>query len=90
MHCVMENLPRPERCVALVKIAYDLRKYSVHSATLSSDGLKGSNILKMEDDETSAQAMQIISLREVAKQLQEELANKDEVRFLPIFALGCV
>lgn len=33
----------------------------------------------MADDEASAQAMQIFSLREVAKQLQEELANKDEV-----------
>ena len=31
------------------------------------------------DDEASAQAMQIISLREVAQQLQEELAIKEEV-----------
>jgi hypothetical protein len=33
----------------------------------------------MAEDEASAQAMQIISLREIAKQLQTELAEKEEV-----------
>ncbi len=33
----------------------------------------------MAEDEASAQAMQIVSLREIAKQLQTELADKDEV-----------
>jgi hypothetical protein len=43
----------------------------------------------MAEDEASAQAMQIVSLREIAKQLQTELADKDEVCQLFVLPVYC-